>query len=364
MFTIFYNFIVNTNGFFHIFSYITSRCGFCLLLSFFITLILMPKYITFSKKWQLAGQPIRDNYLPEHTVKKGTPTCGGLLVLVITLFSSFIFANIKNGYVLILFFTLLSFGTIGFLDDYRKVKKKDTGGMRAKIKFLLQVLFSTIIVLISNYYVNSNYFSNVLTFPIFKNLTIELCFLYTLFRIFVIVGSSNAVNLTDGLDGLTTVPLILTSAVFIVFAYIIGNVSFSQYLLFHYQNGVYEICVVLSALIGSLMGFLWYNVKPAQIFMGDTGSLAFGGAIGVVAVLLKCEFLLAIVGGLFVIEALSVILQVGCFKITKGKKRIFKIAPLHHHFEKSGWSEVQVVVRFWIISIIFALLAVATLKIR
>lgn len=363
MYTLLADFFENVGGFLNVFSYTTTRCGVALCVAFAGVFFLMPKYIAFSKKWQHGGQPIREKYLEGHVSKKGTPTLGGLLVILSTLFSCLLIGDLTNQYMLILIFTIISFGLLGFCDDYKKIKKKDTGGISAKMKLIFQFLFATIAVVAANICIDSPAYSSTLTFPFFRKLVLEIGFLYSIFRIIVIVGSSNAVNLTDGLDGLATIPIIFTSAVFAVFSYVIGNILMAKYLFFDYQNGAQEICVFLSAMIGGLMGFLWYNIKPASIFMGDTGSLAFGAVLGVVSTLIKSEFVLAMAGGLFVLEALSVIMQRYYFKFTHGK-RIFKMAPIHHHFEKSGWSEMQVVVRFWIISFFFACIALASLKIR
>lgn len=364
MFTLFSEYFSNVNGFFHLFSYITFRCGFSMVFAFLLMFICMPKYISFSHKWQSAGQPIREKYLPSHILKKGTPTAGGVMIILSTVLSTLLFSDLKNNYVVVMMISMVAFGVIGFIDDYRKVYKKNTDGICGKTKLFFQCIIAISVILYLNKYVSSTFYSKTLTFPFFRHFFLEIGVFYTLLRIFVIIGSSNAVNITDGLDGLAIVPVIITNAVFSIFAYITGNAIYSKYLLFNYQFGVQEICVFISATIGASIGFLWYNLKPAQIFMGDTGSLSLGGTIGVAAVILKCEFLLAIVGGLFVIETLSVILQVMSFKISHGKKRIFKMAPLHHHFEKSGWSETQVVVRFWIISLLFAFIGLASLKIR
>ena len=249
------------------------------------------------------------------------------------------------------------------MNHYLKITKKaNNKGISPKIKMLFQIIISIIVVIYANYCIKSNDYSSVLTFPFLKNFVLNLGIFYTLFRIFVIVGASNAVNLTDGLDGLVSIPVILICMVFSLFSYIIGNIVFSKYLFFTYQEGAQEICVFLFAVIGAILGFLWYNIKPAQIFMGDTGSLALGGTLGVVACLIKCEFLLAIVGCIFVLETVSVILQIGSVKLFK--KKIFLMTPIHHSFEKKGWSEMQIVVRFWIISIIFALIGLSSLKIR
>ena len=364
MFTLFNDFFLNTGGIFRLFSYITCRVGFAMIVSFLFVFLLMPKYIAFSHKWQSVGQPIRENYLPSHIEKKGTPTMGGVMIVMGTVFSTILIADLSNGYVLALIFSIVAFSLIGFADDYKKVKNKDVSGIRGKVRLFFECLIALCVIYGVNYYVGNNFYSDTITFPFFRKLMFNIGIFYTLFRVFVIVGSSNAVNITDGLDGLVTVPVMIANVVFAIFAYIIGNAMFSKYLLFDNQVGVQEICIFLFAVVGALLGFLWYNVKPAQIFMGDTGSLALGGSLGTVAVILKCEFLLAIIGGLFVIETLSVILQVLSFKISHGRKRIFKMAPLHHHFEKIGWSEIQIVVRFWIIAILFACIGLASLKLR
>ena len=330
MFTIFNDFFLNTASVFRLFSYRTFRCGFAMMLAFIFIFLLMPKYIAFSHKWQNLGQPIREEYLPSHASKKGTPTAGGIMLILATIISVCFVSDLRSGYVLILLFSLCLFGLIGFIDDYKKIKKANVIGIRGKTRFLVECLIAFVVIYAVNKYVDNDFYSNTITFPFFRKLILDIGVFYTLFRIFVIVGTCNAVNLTDGLDGLA----------------------------------VQEICIFISASIGALLGFLWYNAKPAQIFMGDTGSLAFGGTLGVIAVILKCEFLLAIVGGLFVIETLSDILQVMSFKLSHGKKRLFKMAPLHHHFEKSGWSETQIVIRFWIISILFACVGLASLKLR
>ena len=363
MYTLFASFIENINGFFHVFNYTTARCGASLLFSFLFVMIVMPKYIMFSHKWQNKGQPIRGEYLPNHKEKIGTPTMGGVIMIISIILSFLLFGDLSNYYSLILIFTICSFGLIGFIDDYTKIKKTGTAGIKPRTKLILQTIFATIVVLSINYFIDTYAYSNNLTFPFFRKIALDIGVFYTIFRIFVIVGTSNSVNLTDGLDGLCVVPIIFTSAVFVVFGYIIGNISLSNYLFFDYQYGANEICVFLSAMIGSCLGFLWFNVKPAQIFMGDTGSLAFGGVIGVSAMLIKCEILLAIAGGLFVFETITTIMQICYFKITKGK-RIFKMTPIHHHFERIGWSETQVVIRFWIIAFFFCLIALSSLKIR
>ncbi len=364
MFTLLSDYFSSVNGFLHLFSYTTFRCGFAMMFAFCFMFLLMPKYISFSHKWQCAGQPIREKYLPSHILKKGTPTAGGVMIILTIVLSNLLFSDLKNNYILILVASIILFGLVGFWDDYKKVHKKNTNGIHGKTKLITQCLISIFVIVSLNNFVGNDFYSKTITFPFFRKVLFNIGIFYTLFRIFVIIGTSNAVNITDGLDGLVIVPIIIVNFVFAIFAYVIGNAIYSKYLLLDYQPGIHEICVFIFATIGASMGFLWYNVKPAQIFMGDTGSLSLGGVIGVIAVMMKCEFLLAIVGGLFVIETLSVILQVMSYKITHGKKRIFKMAPLHHHFEKIGWQETQIVVRFWIIALLFACVGLSSLKIR
>jgi phospho-N-acetylmuramoyl-pentapeptide-transferase len=332
-------------------------------LSILLTLILMPKFILYCKKIQKNGQPIRSDGPENHLLKKGTPTMGGLLIIAITFLCTFLFADLSNQYILICLFASLSYCLIGAIDDLKKLKKNDSRGLSAKNKLLLQSLFAFLIISWANSVNNTVFYKDFLTFPFLKDFSLNLGYLYTLIRLGVIVGASNAVNITDGLDGLAVVPMLFSSFVFIVFCYFMGNKIFSEYLWLTHQKGVAEMCIFLSSLVGACLGFLWYNAKPAQIFMGDSGSLSLGGVLGTIAVIIKSEILLAIVGGVFVIEALSVIIQVYYFKLTKGK-RIFKMAPLHHHFEKCGLSETQVVIRFWIISWLFCLIGLSSLKLR
>ena len=363
MYSVFSDFFSNVSGFLHIFSYLSVRCGSCLMMSFLFVVFLMPKYINFSIKWQKGGQPVLEKFVPQHKNKAGTPSVGGIMIISSTILSCLLFGNLKNYYMMILLFSIVSFGILGFTDDYLKITKKaNNKGISPKAKLISQTAISIIIILFANYSMKSNDYSSILTFPFFKNFVLNIGIFYTLFRIFVIVGASNAVNLTDGLDGLVSMPVILICIVFSVFSYIIGNIVFSKYLFFTYQKGAQEICVFLFAIVGAILGFLWYNIKPAQIFMGDTGSLALGGTLGVVACLIKCEFLLAIVGCIFVIETVSVILQIGSVKLFK--KKIFSMTPIHHSFEKKGWSEMQIVIRFWIISVVFALIGLSSLKVR
>nr|WP_241208587.1 phospho-N-acetylmuramoyl-pentapeptide-transferase [Rickettsiales endosymbiont of Stachyamoeba lipophora] len=322
----------------------------------------MPRFIGYLKQLKSGGQPIREDGPETHFSKKGTPTMGGLLMLIAIFITVFLWGNLTNQFLLITCFVTLSYGLLGFIDDYKKVKKQNTNGVTGKQKLLIQFLVSFIcyfwIINIIPIEVASH-----LVFPIFKNLSFDLGWFYIIFIALVTVGTSNAVNLTDGLDGLAIVPIMITALCFGIIAYVVGHSVFANYLQLTHIKGTSELAVFIASMIGAGLGFLWYNSQPAQIFMGDTGSLSLGGALGIIAVLTKHEIVLSIIGGLFVLEACSVMLQVYYFKITKGK-RIFLMAPLHHHFEKKGWPESKVVTRFWIISIIFALLGLGTLKIR
>ena len=286
---------------------------------------------------------------------------GGLIIILSILFSTLLWADLTNKYVLILIFCLLSFGSIGFLDDYLKVVKNNSKGISAKFKLFLQVLISVILI----YFIILSTESELnykIYFPILKKLVLDVGILYFIFGLTVIVGSSNAVNLTDGLDGLAIVPVILVAVTFTLIAYLSGNIIFSKYLQLVYIKNAGEICIFLGAMIGAGLGFLWFNSPPAKVFMGDTGSLSLGASLGAIGVITKHEIVLAVVSGLFVLESLSVIIQVASFKLTG--KRVFQMAPLHHHFEKKGWSESTVVIRFWIIAIVFALIGLASLKLR
>jgi phospho-N-acetylmuramoyl-pentapeptide-transferase len=293
--------------------------------------------------------------------KKGTPTMGGAIIIAGTIMSSLLWGNIQNRYLLLLIGLTISYAIVGFLDDFLKVKRNDSNGVRWRQKLLLQV----VIALIFSYLVESLRAPDIagcLTFPFLKNFTINSGIFLMIFTTFVIVGSSNAVNLTDGLDGLATFPSMLVSLCLGIISYIVGHYVFANYLQITYIASVGELCIFCGALIGSCLGFLWYNAPPAMIFMGDTGSLAIGGALGGISVIVKHEFVLAIIGGLFVLEACSVMIQVVYFRITG--RRIFLMAPIHHHFEEKGWTESTVVIRFWIISFMFALIGLSTLKIR
>jgi len=306
--------------------------------------------------------PIRDDGPEEHIVKKiGTPTMGGLMILLGVFSGVLLWGDLSNPYNWFLIYMAASFGLLGAYDDYKKIKKNHSSGVSSKFKVIIQIILALIGIFIIYNFSESSELRN-LYFPFFKNLVINLGWFFIPFYLFILVGSSNAVNLTDGLDGLATVPVILVAACFAFISYVTGNIVFSGYLQIPYIEGVGEASIFCGSIIGACLGFLWFNAPPAKIFMGDTGSLALGGSLGAVGIITKHEIVLAITGGLFVLEAISVIAQVISFKLTG--KRIFKMAPIHHHFEKKGWPESTVVIRFWIISIILAMIGLATLKLR
>ena len=348
--------------FFNVFKYITFRTGISIFTSLSIVLILGSPFINYLKSSPYFNQPIRSDGPLSHIIKKaGTPTFGGLLIIFSSILTSLLWADIKNTYVLISLFSILSFSLIGFFDDFLKIKNSNSSGIKAKYKFILQILFALMIVYLINISTAEN-IRNILHLPFYKNLIFDLGIFYIFFGIIVIVGTSNAVNLTDGLDGLATVPVILVSLTFVLIAYLAGNINFSNYLKLSYIKETGELCIVLGSIIGACLGFLWFNAPPAKIFMGDTGSLALGAFLGTVSLITKHEIALLIAGGLFVLEASSVIIQVVSFKLFG--KRVFRMAPLHHHYEKKGWEESTIVIRFWIISVILVLLALSTLKLR
>jgi phospho-N-acetylmuramoyl-pentapeptide-transferase len=344
---------------FNVFRYITFRTIYASLTAFFICFLLGPWMIRKLANMQV-GQYIRDDGPKSHFDKAGTPTMGGTLIILSVTVSVLLWSDLTNYFVWIVLFVTLGFGLIGFIDDYLMQVKKQSKGLTVRKKLILQA----IVALITGYlvYASPN-FSTVVTIPFFKNASPDFGWGYILFAAFVIVGASNAVNLTDGLDGLAIGPVIIAAATYMIFAYVSGHVKIAGYLQLNYVSGAGELSIFCGALAGAGLGFLWFNAYPAQIFMGDVGSLSLGAFLGTVAVITKQEILLALVGGLFVIEALSVIFQVGFFKMTSGK-RIFRMAPLHHHFELKGWPEPKVIVRFWIIAIALALLAMSTLKLR
>ena len=344
---------------FNLFRYITVRSIGGAITAFLIMLFLGPWFIRKLKVYQI-GQVVRDDGPETHLAKQGVPTMGGVLILLAITVSTLLWAKLTNPLVWLLLFVILFFGFIGGIDDFQKIKRKTSAGLSARGKILLQIFGASVVGLFVLLHPG---YDGQLSVPFLKNIHPDLSWFYVLFAIFVIVGSSNAVNLTDGLDGLAAGPTVITASVYLIFSYLAGHVVLADYLQIPYVQGAGELAVFCGAMVGACLGFLWFNAYPAQIFMGDVGSLALGGALGGVAIIIKQEMLLAIVGGIFVMEAISVILQVGYFKISNGK-RIFLMAPFHHHFEKKGWHEPKVVVRFWIVSIILGLVAIATLKMR
>jgi phospho-N-acetylmuramoyl-pentapeptide-transferase len=344
---------------FNVFRYITFRTIYASLTAFLICFFLGPWVIRKLSYMQI-GQYVRDDGPQTHLKKAGTPTMGGTLIIFSIVVSTLLWANLTNYFVWIVLLVTLGYGGIGFFDDYLMQIKKQSKGLTVRKKLLLQAILALITGILV--YVSPD-FSTRITIPFFKNISPDLGWGYVLFAALVIIGTSNAVNITDGLDGLAIGPFIIASATYMVFAYVAGHVKIANYLQINYVAGSGEIAIFCGAMAGSGLGFLWFNSYPAQIFMGDVGSLSLGAAIGTVAVITKQEILLALVGGLFVIETLSVIFQVGFFKMTNGR-RIFRMAPLHHHFELKGWSEPKVIVRFWIIAIALALISMSTLKLR
>lgn len=345
---------------FNLFKYQSFRAGGALLTAFILTLFFMPKLIRWLKSKQ-AEQPIRKCGPETHLSKAGTPTMGGLMILATGTIATLLWANVASPYIWVLLFAFLGTGLTGYWDDYTKLTRHSSDGIAGKTKLSLQfiVAFLTCGGLM---YLSDGQMSTSISIPFFKNLFVDLGMFYIVFAMVVIVGSSNSVNLTDGLDGLVSLPVIMCTLVFMVIAYLMGRIDYANYLQIQYIAGAGEMAIMCGALIGATLGFLWFNAHPAKVFMGDTGSLALGGFLGAIAVATKHELILAVAGGIFVVEALSDIIQVGSYKLRK--KRVFLMAPIHHHFEKMGWSETTVVVRFWIVSILLALLALSTLKLR
>ncbi len=345
----------------NVFKYLTFRTGLSVISSMTIVFLIGGSFIKFIEFHKITG-PIREDGPIDHIVKKvGTPTMGGILILIGILFGTLLWADLSNAYVWVLLFVVTSFGILGAIDDFLKIKFRNSRGISSKMKIIFQVILSLVSVFLLLKYGNNEHLDK-LYFPFFKNLTLHLGLFFIPFVVFIIVGSSNAVNLTDGLDGLATVPVMLVALSFTLICYVVGNTVFSEYLHIPYIANVGETSIFCGSIVGSCLGFLWFNAPPAKIFMGDTGSLSLGGSLGAVSVITKHEIVLGIIGGLFVLETVSVIIQVVSFKLTG--KRVFMMAPLHHHFEKKGWPESTVVIRFWIISIILALIGLATLKLR
>ena len=352
---------VDTFTFLNVFKYLTVRTGLAMFTSMFVVFLIGTPFINFFSSKQILN-PIREDGPSDHIIKKiGTPTMGGVLILIGLFSGILLWSDLSNVYILFLIFIVTCFGMLGAYDDYKKIKLKNSSGVSFRFKIVTQLLISTIGISLLTYFVNYDELEN-LYFPFFKDLVVNLGWFFIPFSVFIIVGSSNAVNLTDGLDGLATVPVVLVAGCFAFISYVTGNIVFSEYLHIPYIKGVGEVSIFCGSIIGSCIGFLWFNAPPAKIFMGDTGSLALGGSLGAIGVITKHEIVLAITGGLFVLEATSVIVQVVSYKLTG--KRVFKMAPIHHHFEKKGWSESTVVIRFWIISIILAMIGLATLKLR
>lgn len=345
-------------SFLNVVRYITFRAAAALLTALFLSLLYSPWFIRKLKARQI-GQVVRDDGPQSHFSKKGTPTMGGAMILFSTLFPALLWMDLHNPLLWFVFIITLGFGLIGFADDYLKVSKKNSKGLAGRKKMFGQIVLATIVC---TWHFMLSGQNGMLHFPFFKSLTLDLGWLYPALGVFVIVGASNAVNLTDGLDGLAIGPVLITASCFAILSYVTGHVQIASYLNYPHVPGSGELAIFCMCLVGAGLGFLWYNTYPAQVFMGDVGSLPLGGALGAVAVFTKHEILLAIVGGVFVMEAVSVITQVASFKMTG--KRIFKMAPIHHHFELKGWPEPRVIVRFWIISIVLAIFGLMSLKLR
>lgn len=348
--------------FFNLFRYITFRSGGAIFTALILCMWMGPKVIRWLKSRQGEGQPIRTDGPESHLLtKKGTPTMGGIMILLSWGIATLLWADLSNHYVWVVILSTLGYGALGAMDDFLKLTKRNSAGLSSRMKLVFQALIALIAALVIQDTAPPALSSHV-AIPFFKSVLIDAGMFYMVFVLIVMIGASNAVNLTDGLDGLVSGPVIIASGCFALIAYLVGNAVFAKYLQLHFVPGAGELAILCSALIGATLGFLWFNAPPARVFMGDTGSLAIGGLLGTVAVITKHEFVLAIVGGLFVMEALSVMIQVISFK-TRGK-RVFKMAPIHHHYEKLGWPETTVVIRFWIIAVIFALIGLSTLKLR
>ena len=342
----------------NIFRYLTFRAALSFIFTFVFVLIFQPIFIARLRQIGIKGQPIRQEGPKDHLSKQGTPTMGGLVMIVGMVLSVLLFNDLTNRFVWMVLAVMLAYAGLGFLDDWKKVTKQDSGGVSGKMKLLWQ--FGVALTLGLLLYATD--FPSGLTVPFFKDLFFDLGIWFVPFVMFVVVGCSNAVNLTDGLDGLAIGPIMTVATAYAVFAYITGHAEFSSYLGIMGISGVGELAIILASVVAGGLGFLWYNTFPAQVFMGDIGALSLGGVLGTIAVLVKQEILLVISGGIFVVEALSVILQVYSFKLTG--KRVFRMAPIHHHFELKGWAEPKIIVRFWIISIVLAIISLSTLKLR
>lgn len=345
---------------FGVFQYLTLRAILGVLTALTISLIVGPPLIRRLSEYRI-GQTVRDDGPESHIIKTGTPTMGGALILVAIGVTTLFWADLTNRFVWVVLLVTMLFGTVGWVDDYRKLVKGDPRGLRPRYKYLWQSLIALGCALFI-YYSATDPVETQLIVPVFKEVSVDLGWMYVVLAYFVIVGSSNAVNLTDGLDGLAILPTVMVAGALGIFAYVTGHVRFSAYLGFPFIQGVGEVVVICGAIVGAGLGFLWFNTYPAQVFMGDIGALALGAALGVIAILTRQEIVLFIMGGVFVVETVSVILQVASYKLTG--KRLFRMAPLHHHFELKGWPEPRVIVRFWVITVILVLVGLATLKIR
>ncbi|WP_412973716.1 phospho-N-acetylmuramoyl-pentapeptide-transferase [Paremcibacter congregatus] len=349
-------------GVFNLFRYLTFRAGGALMTAFLISFLMGPSVIGMLKRRQKKGQPIRLDGPEGHIIsKQGTPTMGGFLILLGLSAGTVLWTDITNQYVWACLIITTGFGLIGFMDDYYKITRASSDGVSGKMKLLMEVVVSVVAILVILDKAGPEIGSQ-LAIPLFKDMLIDLGWFMVPFGVFMLVASSNSVNLTDGLDGLAVMPVIIAAGTFALIAYLVGNVVFANYLQLTYVAGAGELAVFCAAIIGAGLGFLWFNAPPAMVFMGDTGSLALGGALGAVSVITKHEIVLGIVGGLFVLETVSVIVQVVSFKLTG--KRVFRMAPIHHHYEKKGWAEPTIVIRFWIIAVLLALVGLATLKLR
>jgi len=348
-------------GVFNLFHYLTFRTGGAIMTALLISFAFGPLVIDRLRRHQREGQPIRADGPEDHLRKKGTPTMGGLLILLAFTISTILWADVTNGYVWSVLLVAVGFGAIGFVDDYLKLTRRNSTGLPARFKLLAEVAVAVAATL-SIMALTQEPLSSGLAVPFFKNVLIQLGWVFVPLAVLVMVGASNAVNLTDGLDGLAIVPVMIAAGCFALIAYLVGNSVFSSYLQIHYVPGTGELAVLCGALVGASLGFLWFNAPPAMVFMGDTGALSVGGALGAISVIVKHELVLLIVGGLFVLETVSVIVQVVSYRLTG--RRVFRMAPLHHHFEKKGWAEPTIVIRFWIIALILALAGLATLKLR
>ncbi len=348
-------------SFLNLFRYLTFRTGGAIMTALLISFIMGPSFIRWLKKKQKEGQPIRKDGPETHFAKAGTPTMGGLMILSAVVISTVLWADLSNKFVWFALTVMVGFGIIGFADDFAKLTSRSANGVSALKRILGQILIVTIVTIGINNSLPDTINSHV-AIPFVKDFYVDIGWFFGAWALIVVIGSANAVNLTDGLDGLAIVPIAIAAACFGLISYLVGNAVFSDYLQISYVAGTGEMAIICGAVVGAAMGFLWFNAPPAQVFMGDTGSLALGGLLGTIALITKHEMVLAIVGGLFVLEAVSVIVQVLSFKMTG--KRVFRMAPIHHHYEKKGWSEPTVVIRFWIIAVVLALIGLSTLKLR